>query len=101
MNLVLIGRGLEKLQEIANDLQSTYQVKIDVIEADFARAGQSIYEAIEAGLDNKDIGILVNNVGVILPHPMYFHEVSFVLTQLLVVLLSRNLSEVSYLITQP
>ena len=34
-----------------------------------------IKNVIEDALAGKDIGILVNNVGVILPYPMYFNEV--------------------------
>ena len=76
MNLILIGRNVTKLKEIASDIKAEYNdVEIEVIEADFAD-NDDIKKTIEDGLAGKDIGVLVNNVGVILPHPMYFHEVN-------------------------
>jgi short-subunit dehydrogenase len=76
MNLILIGRNVAKLKEIASDIKAEYNdVEIEVIEADFAD-NDDIKKTIEDGLAGKDIGVLVNNVGVILPHPMYFHEVN-------------------------
>ena len=76
MNLILIGRNVTKLKEIASDIRAEYNdVEIEVIEADFAD-NDDIKKTIEDGLAGKDIGVLVNNVGVILPHPMYFHEVN-------------------------
>ena len=49
---------------------------VEPIEVDFAdSSGDDISKTIKDGLAHKDIGILVNNVGVILPFPMYFHEV--------------------------
>ena len=43
--------------------------------ADFA-AGRSCYDVIKRGLEGRDIGILVNNVGVIPDYPMYLTEVT-------------------------
>ena len=75
MNLILIGRNASKLKDIASDIQGEYDnVAIEVIETDFGD-GDDIKRIIKDGLASKDIGILVNNVGVILPYPMYFNEV--------------------------
>merc|ERR1711974_141662 len=63
MNLVLIDRKAELLKKIANEIHTEYGVKVEVIVADFGK-GSSIYKDIEAGLVGKDIGVLVNNVGV-------------------------------------
>ena len=77
MNLILIGRNTNKLKEIASDIKAEYSnVDIEVIEVDFTDSSDDdISRTIKDGLADKDIGILVNNVGVILPFPMYFHEV--------------------------
>jgi 17beta-estradiol 17-dehydrogenase / very-long-chain 3-oxoacyl-CoA reductase len=32
--------------------------------------------AVKAALNGKDVGVLVNNVGVSYPHPKYFHELT-------------------------
>ena len=63
MNLVLVARKVDLLNEIANDIKNKYAVKVEVIIADFGK-GIDIYKNIEESLANKDIGILVNNVGV-------------------------------------
>ena len=73
MNLVLVARKANLLNEIANDIRSKYRVKVDVIIADFGQ-GTIIYKNIEEGLTDKDIGILVNNVGVAYDGLNYFHE---------------------------
>ena len=77
MNLILIGRNTIRSKDIASDIKAEYgNVGIEVIEVDFAdSSGDDISNTIKDGLAHKDIGILVNNVGVILPFPMYFHEV--------------------------
>ena len=63
MNLVLVARKADLLNEIANDIKNKYALKVEVIIADFGK-GIDIYKNIEESLANKDIGILVNNVGV-------------------------------------
>ena len=73
MNLVLVARKADLLNEIADDIRSKYSVKVDVIIADFGK-GIDIYTNIEESLSNKDIGILVNNVGVAYDRLKYFHE---------------------------
>ena len=73
MNLVLVARKADLLNEIADDIRSKYSVKVDVIIADFGK-GIDIYTNIEESLTNKDIGILVNNVGVAYDRLKYFHE---------------------------
>merc|ERR550519_1352573 len=75
MNVVLIARKAELLNKIAEEIQTQYGVKTEVIIADFG-IGASIYKNIEEGLEGKDIGILVNNVGVAYDEIKYFHELS-------------------------
>ena len=73
LNLVLIARNLSKLEEISQKIQVKHKIQVEFIVADFAQ-GPHIFKIIEDGLENKDIGILVNNVGVSYPYPLYFHE---------------------------
>ena len=75
MNLVLIARKVELLNQIAEEIRKKYGVQVEVIIADFGH-GATIYKDIEEGLANKDIGILVNNVGVAYDRIKYFHEES-------------------------
>lgn len=55
--------------------ESKHGVKTEVVVADFA-AGPAVYEDIRRALESKDVGILVNNVGVIPEYPMFLTEVS-------------------------
>ncbi len=42
--------------------------------ADFSDKTLQIYDAIRSALEDLDVGILINNVGVIPAHPMYYNE---------------------------
>ena len=75
MNLVLIARKAELLNKIAHEIQTHYGVQVEVIIADFG-LGKSIFKNIEESLEGKDIGILINNVGVAFEKIRYFHEAS-------------------------
>lgn len=75
LNIILISRNQEKLQMVAKDIADTYKVETDIIVADFSN-GREIYHPIREALKDKDIGILVNNVGVFYPYPQYFTQVS-------------------------
>jgi short-subunit dehydrogenase len=75
LNITLISRNEEKLQMVARHIADTYEVETDVIVADFSQ-GREIYAPIREALRDKEIGILVNNVGVFYPHPQYFTQLS-------------------------
>ncbi|XP_033172674.1 hydroxysteroid dehydrogenase-like protein 1 isoform X1 [Drosophila mauritiana] len=64
LNLVLISRTKEKLIAVTNEIESQYNVKIKWIVVDFAK-GREVYDQIEEELNGIDVGILVNNVGMI------------------------------------
>ena len=73
MNLILIGRNEKTLQDISKQIENQYKVETIVLAVNFAN-GPDMYEEIKPLIDGKDIGMLVNNVGVIPPYPMYFEE---------------------------
>ncbi|XP_040852163.1 very-long-chain 3-oxoacyl-CoA reductase-B-like, partial [Ochotona curzoniae] len=62
LNVVLISRSLSKLEQEAKEIERLHGRQTRVIQADFTR-GMEIYADIEAGLQDLDIGVLVNNVG--------------------------------------
>ncbi|CAL4075820.1 unnamed protein product, partial [Meganyctiphanes norvegica] len=64
MNVVLIARNKDKLDGVAEYARSEYGIETSVVIADFGD-GQSIYGHIAKELEGKDIGVLVNNVGLI------------------------------------
>ncbi|NWQ81110.1 DHB3 dehydrogenase, partial [Columbina picui] len=63
LNIVMISRTLEKLQRAASEVEQATGQKVKVIQADFTT--DSIYENIEKSLQGLDIGVLVNNVGML------------------------------------
>ncbi|PSN51712.1 Very-long-chain 3-oxoacyl-CoA reductase [Blattella germanica] len=72
MNIVLVGRQKEKLNELSSTIEFWYRVRTIVIEADHILENEEAYEEIKTKLWALDIGILINNVGMSSPHPEYF-----------------------------
>lgn len=70
MNIVLISRSLQKLENTANEIQKQTRVQVKVIQADFTH-GFQVFSKIEEELKDLDVGILVNNVGIAAPHPTF------------------------------
>ena len=73
MNVMLISRSEAKLEKTKSDIQSECDVRVDTLAMDCARLDANI---LEEKLGDKDIGVLVNNVGVSYDFPQYFHELS-------------------------
>uniref|UniRef100_I3M522 17beta-estradiol 17-dehydrogenase n=1 Tax=Ictidomys tridecemlineatus TaxID=43179 RepID=I3M522_ICTTR len=63
LNVVLISRTLEKLQVLAREIERTTGSRVRVIQADFTK--DDIYESIKEELKGLEVGILVNNVGML------------------------------------
>ncbi len=71
LNIILVSRTLEKLKSVAMQIEKTYKVQTKVIAVDFTKI-EGIYEKIEEGIKELEIGVLVNNVGMALNEPEYF-----------------------------
>ncbi|XP_051852814.1 17-beta-hydroxysteroid dehydrogenase type 3 [Antechinus flavipes] len=63
LNIVMISRTLEKLQAVAKGIEQTTGSHVKIIQADFTK--DDIYENIKESLQGLEIGILVNNVGMV------------------------------------
>ncbi|XP_044302530.1 testosterone 17-beta-dehydrogenase 3 [Varanus komodoensis] len=63
LNIVLISRTLEKLQKVASGIEETTGRKTKIIQTDFTRT--DIYDDIKESLQGLEIGVLVNNVGML------------------------------------
>lgn len=72
INIVLISRNLSKLEAASAEIKK-FKVDTKIILADFSK-GRLIYNGMEEILEELDIGILVNNVGVQYVYPNYFGE---------------------------
>ncbi|XP_054855392.1 very-long-chain 3-oxoacyl-CoA reductase-like isoform X2 [Eublepharis macularius] len=63
-DVVLISRSMEKLKQVAAEIEQQHGRSTKVIQTDFT-GGSEIYEPIRAALQGLEIGVLVNNVGMV------------------------------------
>lgn len=78
LNVLLISRSQDKLNQVKAEIETETKNKITVktLAIDFSTANKNTYQTIQQELAAIDVGILVNNVGVSYEHCEYFHEVS-------------------------
>ncbi|CAM0913951.1 unnamed protein product [Alopecurus aequalis] len=78
LNLVLVGRDATKLRDISETISRTYAVQTKTVLFDFshvstAEGDQAIRRFREAIL-GLEVGVLVNNAGVVKPGALFLHE---------------------------
>jgi len=94
LNIVLMARSKERLDEIASEIEQKYQVKTRVIVVDFG-SNQPIYKTIEEQTKDLEVSVLINNVGIAPPdYLLYFHEFS---EELLDTMVRVNISSQNHL----
>ncbi|XP_075045007.1 inactive hydroxysteroid dehydrogenase-like protein 1 isoform X2 [Mixophyes fleayi] len=74
VNIILLGRNMEKLQKVSETISAAYRVKTRFIVADLSK-GREVFPPIKEALKDVDVGILVNNAGVLYDYPAYLTEV--------------------------
>ncbi len=75
MNVVLMSRSKDKLQTCADELKSKYpNSEVKFLDVDFGKFDAVSRDRVAKFLENLDIGVLVNNVGVSYPYTKYFDE---------------------------
>ncbi|KAG4079534.1 hypothetical protein HA402_005231 [Bradysia odoriphaga] len=74
LNVILVSRTLSKLEAVAKEISETFNVQTQVIAVDFT-SGPEIYNQIQQQIVGKDIGILINNVGMFYPAPDFFLDI--------------------------
>lgn len=95
LNIVLISRTLSKLKQVANEIEKNYKVKTLVVDVDF-KQGLPAYDRIKPYLEDLDIGVLVNNVGMSAPNFERYHEAA-VLDSFLWNILACNVLSVTFM----
>lgn len=77
LNLILVSRSSTKLKAVSEDIQSQFpDTKVKIIELDFTEDDISAGIAeIEEVIEDLDVGVLINNVGITYPNASFFHEV--------------------------
>nr|XP_029534431.1 testosterone 17-beta-dehydrogenase 3-like isoform X2 [Oncorhynchus nerka] len=66
LNVVILSRTKDKLDRVALEIEETTGQKVKVIVADFTE--DDMYECIKEKLKDLNIGVLVNNVGILPSH---------------------------------
>ncbi|XP_078069995.1 17-beta-hydroxysteroid dehydrogenase type 3 [Mustelus asterias] len=75
LNIVLISRTKEKLIKVADEIEQATGRKVKAVQVNFTK--RDIYEHIEENLKGLEIGVLVNNVGMLqTPNPCRFLEMT-------------------------
>jgi len=75
LNVILISRTKERLEQVAKEIQSkTPAAQVKTIPIDFTK-DNSIYSTIREEIRGLEIGILVNNVGMSYEYPETFDQI--------------------------
>ncbi|KAK4780764.1 hypothetical protein SAY87_016870 [Trapa incisa] len=76
LNLILVSRSRDKLEQLSEELLATNErLRVRILPLDFdGDISDGVREIGEMAKD-LDVGVLINNVGVICPNARFFHEV--------------------------
>lgn len=69
LNLVLVARRDNKMQELAERIRYKHHVKVNVISLDLSKEG--FFEELNEKIKGLDIGLVVNNAGINCEGPFY------------------------------
>lgn len=76
LNLVLVGRSPNKLDEVSASIKSkSGSTQIKNVVVDFSGDLDDGVSRIKDAIQGLDVGLLINNVGVSYPYARFFHEV--------------------------
>ncbi|MCL7041752.1 hypothetical protein MKW94_027488 [Papaver nudicaule] len=77
LNLILVGRNINKLQIVSREIQAkSPNTQIKIVVVDFSMPDLTVgIRNIEEAIDGLDVGVLINNVGISYPSAKFFHEV--------------------------
>jgi len=75
LNVLIISRTESKLVDIEKEIKEKYSsVKVDHLAIDYSNFDESARSAVKKKIEDLDVGVLVNNVGMSYPFTKYFHE---------------------------
>lgn len=76
LNVVLLSRSQDKLDDCAKEIKAKYpRVDVRVLSVDFSHFDAAARASVAALVaEIRDVGVLVNNVGISYPFTKFFHE---------------------------
>lgn len=76
LNLVLVGRNPDKLREVSEAIQAKFgKTQIKPVVVDFSGDLSEGIRRIKDAIEELDVGVLINSVGISYPYARFFHEV--------------------------
>ena len=77
MHVLLISRSAAKLQAVKSELVSEHkEAMVETLEVDFSALSADRRVAVEKAVGGKDVGVLVNNVGISYAFAQWFDELT-------------------------
>lgn len=99
LNVVLISRTQSKLDAVKAELEDKYpKVEVTVVAVDYSKFDAAAQARVKKVVDNLDVGVLVNNVGMSYPRPYDFLEAPLELTDRLVEVNINSMTRMTYLV---
>eukprot|EP00112_Aurelia_sp_Birch-Aquarium-sp1_P005305 Seg160.1 transcript_id=Seg160.1/GoldUCD/mRNA.D3Y31 product="Hydroxysteroid dehydrogenase-like protein 1" protein_id=Seg160.1/GoldUCD/D3Y31 len=74
MNVVLMSRSYSKLEKVATEIEKNFNVQTKIVTVDFN--DDECYGRVEEELEGLEVGVLVNNVGIMYERLQFFLAVS-------------------------
>ena len=76
-SVLLVSRSEQKLKAVKGELTDKYpSVAVDYAVADFSKLTPALLKTLKSKLQDIDVGLLVNNVGISYDFCQWFHELS-------------------------
>lgn len=99
MNIVLISRTQSKLDAVKSELLAKYpNVQATTVAVDFSNFDEAKQNDVKKAVDNLDIGVLVNNVGMSYSRPHMYLEASLELTNRLIEVNLNSMTRMTYIV---
>lgn len=74
-NVLLISRTQSKLDDCKKEIDAKYpEITCETLAIDYSKYDNDAENRIVKAIENKEVGVLVNNVGISYPNTKYFHE---------------------------
>jgi 17beta-estradiol 17-dehydrogenase / very-long-chain 3-oxoacyl-CoA reductase len=94
-NLVLISRTLDRLKACRDEILDKYpKIEVEILDIDYSNFDNAAKARVGDLLKSKDVGVLINNVGISYPFTKYFHELDDVSVDQLITL---NVNSTTYM----